>query len=886
MRGVKSLLRSLLQSILLRNRAEVEMKGEMEEHLRRATERFVARGMPAREAGEAARREFGVVGPIEEQARDASGGRWLHDVVADLRYARRQFARTPLTTATMIFILTLGIGTSAGLFSLFQAEAFRPPAGVPDDADLVAVRGIQDRRGSLTGRGLRLAEIQAIRELPGFRSVATWWGSMDVALSFDAENGIARPSNAVFVSDNYFDVLGVPLAAGPGLAAGDSASRSPVAVISHIHATEAFGSAAAAIGRKVRVQGVDATIVGVAPPRFYGATQYAGDPKVWLPSFAYDLVTPAEERTPAQDRRLRPLARLAPGVSLRDAGMQLDAVAKRAAMGHQLAEGVTWSADAVRLRGDMDVGRANVEDVLFMALIGAVGLLILLVCTTTVSSLLVGRAIARRHEIGVRLAMGASRQRVVRQLLTECGLLTVIAGLLGLLVFWVGTRYAASVAPEAPIQPDFLTLAFTLACAGGTAILSGLTPALHAVGPGPADVLKGSSTGVTTRSRLQRTLVITQIALAQPLLLLLASIIGFTLPRIAFESARAGRDRGVKIELDPSSVPDSELAQLQQRLLSRLATTSGVVAIAYEGRAVSLFDLTTITTDATTESHTFRAQASGVSPGYFAANDIRVLRGREFLPSDTASADRPIIIRSDLATHLFGGADAIGRRMKTAMELRPGQLVTVTVIGVVDVVDAGPSSDNGSMGVFIPLSPVAAIGEVVLRTSAPTASMVPSLLAAIRSEAPRLPVLEAKTLAQVDREHRKGMLAMMAGTAGGGTLALLMAAVGLYAVIAVAVGQRRREIGLRLALGARPSQVLGPFITNGLRMTMIGLAIGLPVGAAGVRLVAGQLRLPLPLLALLCLGVGAAVTLVAVLATWLPARRAAGVSPITALRVG
>ena len=882
------------------------MHEEMEAHLAQAADRFMARGLSKHDARLAARREFGQLGALQEDARDARGGLWVDNLVRDVRYALRYFARTPLTTITIVLTLALGIGFSSAVFSVINGILTRPAAGVPDDPALVKIRGIStalpySRRLSYP----ELAEYAALTNR--FESVAAWVGASVVLDAGDPDVGVSSV-RALFVTPNYFPTLGVRVVAGRGFSQSRFDERFPAeltAIASDAFASDRFGEPRAAVGKQVTVNGVAVTIVGVAPPRFAGAVQSGEARVLWLPLSSWQLVTRVGDDVFSDPdvQSFEAIARLQPGVTAREATPAVRVVAARADAASKARTKREWTAtaDVVRLRGMVDViGRYDNELGPGMAVFSAIALLILLVCTTTVNSLLVGAAVARRYEIGVRLALGASRVRVVRQLLTEVGLLALAGGALGMWGFGALSRFVEVSQDGFDVSPTWATMGFTVLYAVLTATLCGLSPALHATRAGLSQVLKDSGGGTKGRSRLQRTFVIAQIAIAQPLMVGLAVALAYVVGELGPPGNATLRDQVLTAELDtyvdytlnaPDKVPG---------LVQRIAGLPGVTSVLSIGLGQGWAQVEVSRTPSSAGDTLAAQQQSStvvydVPPGYFRAVDAPIVRGREFVASDTTLEITPAIIAESLAVALFKSADPIGQRIIRTSP-NDDRRAELEVVGVVRVSPETNflESEPDYPPVFVPFRPrrgcyekatgCAAGTKLLIRTSGPAEPLIPTVMAVAREEARTVPVRRLRTLAQGDELWRASRLEVAGVGAICGSVALVLASVGLYAMLAIAVGQRRREIGVRVALGAPRRQVVRMFFGSGLRATLVGLAIGLPLSVVVLAVLMRQLDIPRTNVPALALLVALTVVGVASLASWLPSRRAARVDPMVALR--
>ena len=902
-------LKLWLRSMVRRGRLEREMQEEIRLHLERSCERLQARGLDAVEAAHAAHREFGNVGLLQEQGRDAQGGRWVESLIADVRFGLRHFARIPLTTVTMVLVLALGMGINTALFAVLHTLMTVRPFGIQADESLVRIRGIEENaRGGLLARRFSFPEVQAYAargEL--FREVAVLSGSDVVLDSGDPEQGV-NSGSAYYVSDNYFRLLGVRPVLGAGLPSASPADfDSPplVAVINHRLWDQQFGRSPAVLGKTLTVNGVQITIVGVAPPGFVGTIQNGSSERVWLPLAARSAIERSGPGafTSGDSSYFNVVARLQPGRSVDQANPVVRAIAARSESRTLTRDGVR-SADVVPLLLNHESPAEADHFAYAIAAASFIGLLILGVTCSNVSALAVGAAVTRRREIAVRLSLGAGRGRIIRQLLTESVMLAGAAGVLGLLVVWIVLSALNNRVFETPIALDWPAFAFTFACALGAGILFGVSPAFHATRLAAADVLKESATAVAaSRSLLQRGLVVTQIALTQPLLVALGAGVLVVVQDMRSRPEQTGYDRIVRIEVDSWAGNPSREQRTQDmlRLQERLRAVPGVVsALAYSGGTASYF--VSVHPDdrvvGSTLPENLRISLRDAQPGYFDLMAIPLVRGRDFSASIDTVGSTGVVIGTDAARALFGVADPIGRRFVRNSSGRSAQgsnssqasanaakETELVVVGVVDAKGAGSTlSASNEVSAFQP-SRLGLSRTLLVRTRGPGDPMIPLLRSVIRAEAPQLPISLATTLAAMEARTRVNILRASSMAGGAALLALFLSAIGLYAVVAFAVAQRTREIGIRTALGAQRRQVIGFFFLRGLRLSVLGLVFGLPLSLIGLRIWASVAREfaeadPTLLTALIVLIVLA----IASLATWLPAHRAASIDPLAALR--
>jgi predicted permease len=515
--------------------------------------------------------------------------------------------------------------------------------------------------------------------------------------------------------------------------------------------------------------------------------------------------------------------------------------------------------------------------------------LILLITCTNVSALLAGLGVARRREIAVRLALGAGRPRVVRQLVTETVTLAMAAGALGLFVIWVLLRLFDANIPDLAIEIDWRALALTFSLALVAGVLFGLSPALHATRLALQETLKDSAgVGVVRRLRLQSWLVVAQIAFTQPALLAMGSLLVEMRSNLRDLPAHPHADRilEVRFNVNPRyGAIDDDREQTLVRLQDRLAVVPGVEGVVRQENNDS-FDVDVHPADAVPglERHSPRQVRGIAAPaGYFPLMGISFVRGRDFNAAERRD-DGAVVIGSGFARQSWGDADAVGRRLVSAGP-NPRGIRTFTIVGVVD--DAIFGSRGGEdVPAFVFMPAVRTTGHLLIRTRGPAEQSLPAIRVAAADEAPSLPIVAARTLAAAEASERRSVVTALSAAGAAGGLALLLSAIGLYALVAFAVGQRVREIGIRTALGAERRQVVRLFVRRGLGLCLLGLVVGLALGiGVGRMIAAAEGRDPTAGLLGLSLPVAVFVVAVALLATWIPARRAARVDPLEALRV-
>jgi putative ABC transport system permease protein len=822
-------------------------------------------------------------------------------LLGDVRFALRYFARHKATTAIILVVIALGTGANTLIFSIFQAQFLRPAPAVPNDHSHVRIWAQEratrtspwDRRGFTASEWTAIAEHREI-----FRDVAAW--TEDEVVLGVGDSSAARRVEADFVSPNFFGALGVRLSAGQGLLQNDDSSPNLSAVISYAIATRTYGDPREALGRRIVVNEVPLHVVGVAPPHFQRAMRGMDEPVLWIPLSARSNIARISPRWLIDDPSLSLFGRLAPGASREQATAFVRRVVANSLPDSAARVGMTRTADVVSLQA-LPPGNDSKNLVLAFTLVLAIGGLILLIAWMNVSSLMVAAAVGRRHEIAVRVSLGASRSRLLRQLVTESTLLALVGSAVGLTgAWWTLTAMMRSSIDAVDLSPDIGTLIFVVAMALGTGILFGLSPALHAIRGGVAGALRDSGTGTRSRSRLQRGFVVAQIALSQPLLVLLGTMLSLVTSEYQPLSPETSR-HVIAAQFLPlahtggsaqrSEAVDSLIPRIAERAEVRNAVPD---ASGFDIRGLVAPDRNART--APSDSAPTIVHLEGSAPGWFSVFDIPIVLGRDVSYADTAAANYPVVIGSDLARKLWGDASPIGRTLASApLRSLKQDSIALMVVGVYDAARNIPGMTWGGATARsdTPARMYTARGKhwlhdrILVRTRGPSAPFVPELQRLVRERAPSLPVASMLTLAQTDAKNYEDALRTAGLIGAGGALALLVACIGLYGVVALAVRQRTREIGIRIAVGAQPMGVARMFLVSGLRVSVVALAIGLPLSVIALKIGLAQGLVVAPQVNPYAIGGAIALALlgVAAAATWIPARRAATVDPARTLRV-
>ena len=708
LRRLLSTLRLRLRSVFRRARVEQELDDEIRDHIDRRVAADVARGVPREQARQAALRAFGGIEQSKEACRDVRRVNVIEHTVQDLRFAARHFARAPIATATMIGIFALGIGFSTALFLFVQSFVSGPVPGIPRQESLVRIRGIdRTQPGRAIGREFSYPEYREYAAQRTLFSDVAAWTSSDIVFDVGTREANPQSGAATYVTGNYFQVLGLRPALGAGLPmdANDADPAPPlVAVISHVLWERHFERSPDVIGRAMKVNGVTVTIVGVAPRRFAGARTGGSQMRVWLPlSTRPQVQRTTSTLTSYDDARFGLAARLQPGVRADQTGPTVEAIAARASLTGDVRASVA-STDVVPLLASNYFPPSGAEEAASAGPVIALmfPVLVLLITCTNVSALLAGLGVARRREIAVRLALGAGRRRIVRQLVTETVMLAMAAGALGLFVIWLLLRLFDASIPDLAIEIDWRSIAFTFSLALVAGVLFGFSPALHATRLALQEALKDSAGVVVARRlRLQSWLVVAQIAFTQPALLGMGALLLEMRSDLRELPAQPYADRLLELRFNVNP----RYGSLDDRSRADARPPAGAArGRARRRRRRAAGERRFLRRRGPSGRHRGRAGAGVSAAGSRDRGAGRLLpahghlvrarprlRGRRAQPARGQRAgidEGAIVIGSGLARRLWGGADAIGRRFVSVGRNLRG-IRTFTIVGVVDDATTG-----------------------------------------------------------------------------------------------------------------------------------------------------------------------------------------------------
>jgi predicted permease len=831
----------------------------------------------------------------------------MSTLAADLRLALRGLRRSPLFSTVAILSLALGIGANTAIFTLIDQLLLRKlPVRAPDELVMLYQQG--SHMGS--NMGSRMHSYPLYQDLQQkAEPLAEVLCRRLVPASVSIDNSTER-IEAEMVSGNYFTMLGVGPAIGRVFNSKEDDqiyNGHPVVVLAYDYWVNRFARSPEVVGRKILVNNHPMTIVGVSAPGFVGLDP-AQAPQIRIPIQMKPVMTPDWEWVYLDDRRTRwvqVFGRLKPGYSVESAKAPLQGLFTQIRQYEMtLPAAKNWSAYSREqfMKGRLLVegaavgfsGLRNDFSTALVVLMCMVGLVLLIACAN-VANLLIARGFMRQKELAVRLSLGASRGRLVRQMLAESLLLSVIGGAVGLLVSFVLTRGLLALIPSegqalliSP-RPDTRVLLFTMALTFMTGIVFGLIPALRASRPDPWITLKdtvGSIAGSGGSLFLRKGLVAAQVALSF-LLLFGAGLFVRSLANLKTTDTGVVLDNLVTFQLAPdlSGYDDQRTVQFYQRLLERLRSAPGVTSAALASVPIlhgwEWDSYMSVEGHKPADGENMQAFMNALSPGYFKTMQIPILEGRDFELKDIRRDANVAIVNRKFADHFFKGGNAVGKRL--GFGGGPDTKLTIEIIGVVaDSLYEGPR-EGVRRQVFVPNY---GRGSAAFYVRAATGSR--AAYNTIRNEVRQLdasmPVYELKTLeGQLDETLLSDRLIALL-SAGFGLLATVLASIGLYGVMAFVVARRSKELGIRLALGAQRGSVIWMVMREVLVLLAIGLAVGVPAALALGQYVSSQLYGIEPRDPGLAIGTVLLLSLVSAAAGLIPAQRASRIDPIFALR--
>ena len=933
-----------LRHLFLKRNLEQELADEIESHLEMQIEENQRRGMSPDEARYAALRKFGGVEQVKEIYRERRSLPFVETLLRDLRYGARMLRRSPIVTAVAVLSLALGIGANTALFSVVDAVLLKSlPVEAPDH--LVVFEWQSSRAFRVSGmsgtsnvdvppdmRGLSLFRAEVFEKMQRARVAAGSESPLSDLFAFGPITELTakvgdQPEiiKGQAVSAGYF--AGLKLQPSLGRAITDDDDRpgaTPVVVLSNKFWQERFNANPAVIGQQLLLNKQSLTIIGVTPPEFTGTLQVNYQPAVTIPLALEPLVMGEHSKLGNGNRPgfwwLNLMGRLKPGATYEQVRESLNVAFQSAALelmpaptkANQLAAAQLDRKDFPRLllesgsRGMPDVRKRFAPSIYVLFTVVA---LVLLIACANIANLLLARAALRGPEISVRLAVGARRWSLIRQLLTESLLLAALGGVLGVLfAFWGKSMLLALTKEETGLFPsgvdlslNWRVLIFTLVISLLTGLLFGSIPAWRATSPELTTALKNSRGTTVSVSRLSKGLLVLQLAVSF-LLLTSAGLFIRTLYNLQQVDVGFNQENLLVFSLEPekSGYKDDRLLSFYQQLFSRLdhmpgvqAATFGRIPLIANNNWFTDFLLPGETEHTAAERDTMRQV---VRENYFATMEIRFLNGREFTPEDDQHAPNVGIVNQSFVRTFFSDQEVLGKRIRF-----PGNQREIEIIGVAADTKYESQREDVKPLLYTPWQQeVAELGEMhfVLRTTGEPTSMVTTVRNVVHALDGDLPVTEISTQSARAQSilGQERIYARLLSFFGG--LALLLAAIGLFGVMAYSVSQRTKEIGIRMAFGAQMASVLRLVIWQGMRLVLLGLGLGALSWYALNRLLQSDyfgpgtwqhgmtqqlygIKLTDPLTLIF---IGSLLLLVALIACWLPARRAAKVDPLVALR--
>jgi putative ABC transport system permease protein len=862
-----------------------ELDEEIRAHMEMSAREREERGATADEARAAARREFGNVGLVKETTREVWGWAWLERVGQDVRYGLRLLVKNPGFTAVAILTLALGIGANTAIFAVAYGVLWRP---LPfPEADRI-VQLAESDQGASDEMDLTFTQLERLRQYnQPFEHIA---GYTDAGFNLATE-GRAEHVRGMPASADYLQVLGVHPAIGRDfLPEEDRGEGQHVVILSHSLWVRRFGGDPGAIGKNILLNGDSYVVIGVIPEDF--DPHATSDLNRGLP---VDLWIPLAlvANSAGSGENIAVLARLRPGVTAAQLRAQTDLVTRdfRVAFPNDVGPELAMSFQPYRRMLGLDLRP------FLLVLQGAIGFVLLIACAN-VANLLLARGAWRGREIAVRMALGASRGRLVRQLLTESMLMALAGGAVGWLLATGGLRSLLAAAPidlprVSDIRLDAWVFGFALLVSITTAALFGIAPALYTTKANLNESLKeggGRSSAGAGRARLRQGLVVGEIALSLVLLtgagLMIATFAELIDTNPGFDPHRVVTMDFWLIGSQYESTP--EIANFNRAVEQRIRSLPGIeaVGIVAAGLPLERGGNNGVKIAGGKERGWLNADYREVSPGYFAAMGIPLKLGRVFAETDSDTATPVVIINESFAQRYFAGRNPLGEHVYVSR-------ISCEVVGVVGDVKSyidAPANPTTFIPAMQALYGASKLFEgwfprsIVIRTNGDPLSLSRTLRETVAAVDPLVPTGPIRTMDQVRSRSLALQSFMMLLLSIFGGLALALASVGVYGVISFAVSQRTREIGIRIALGARRGDILKMVLREGLRVVLAGMAAGIAAAFLLTKLLAGlvygvSIRDPVIfVLASLLLAA------VALFACWIPARRATRVDPMVALR--
>ena len=886
---------SRLWGTLSGTRADRDLEEELRLHLELAADDARRRGDSPERAVRAAGLQAGGLQQAMEALRDQRGLPWLGDLARDLRYGCRMLAKNPGFAIVSVISLAIGIGANAAVFSVADALMLRPLA-VPRPGDVLTV-------GSTASVEVSNSLVASYREYVDIRDRSKTFAGLvgftaaTVGFATDPETP-PKLRLGMLVSGNFFTVMGVEPQLGRTFRPDEDQvpGRDAVVVLGHDFWEQQFGGDPAILGRRVRLSGIEFTVVGVAPASFPGLSQFARF-DFYAPLMMWPRLTPDPNARPLEARDARRLTikgRLKPGVTISQAQTELTVIAKD--LGRAYPETNRSRDLVVRTELQTRMAQDRIDTVVIGMLVTLAGVVLFVACAN-VAGLLTSRAPVRAREIALRLAIGAGRLRLIRQLITESALIALIGGGLGVVVGYAGVtlfrqiRVPTDLPVSITLELDRRTLVFSLVIALVSAVLFGLAPAIQATRVDLTAVMKATdAAGSGRRRRWGRAwLVGGQVAVSVVLL-----VIGtFMYRRFQWQLGTGPgyrTDHLLMMSLDPALVryAEPQAMRLFEQVAERARSVPGVKSVAL-GSSVPMdneFSLITIVPEGfqfPSGKENGTLLCSMVDEGYFDTIGLSILKGRSFRATDSADAPKVAVINEQVARHYWPSQDPIGKRFR----LDDSQGPWVEIVGLAKTSKYVFLAEPPTEFLYLPYKQRPQAGMILVAESVgDPASLVTPLRDVVRSLDANQPIYNVRTMEEFYRMRVITVFNVVIGSvAAMGLMGLGLSIVGLYGLVAYAASRRTKEIGIRMALGAGQSEVLRMVLRQGMVLAVAGLGAGLLASVGARRLLAAAFgNAPRGFDVIAFLLVASVVLLVTLLAAYVPARRASRVNPIEALR--
>jgi putative ABC transport system permease protein len=856
---------------------EQELDEELASHLQMAARDRAERGESQQDAEHSARREFGNPELVKETARDAWSGEWLHRVWLDVRFAVRSLLKSPGFCAVAVATLALGIGANTAIFSVIH-EVLLAPLPYKNSKNIVDVYTTNEAFKGFH-MGVALGDIFEMKKsIPGLTDL-TAYNSGSRSLT---GNGKPKNIDTTQVMNNFFEFLGsAPQLGRFFIEEEHTAGHEKVAVISDSLWRTQFGSDRAILGKQIRLDGKDYTVVGVAGPILDFPSK---EPCVWLP-----LAPTLKDSQDHNNHAYEVLAHLRGGAYLQQTNSDLAALSERIEKENKDGFG-GWRMAAVNLQ------ESTVEKVkpALLLLFGAVMLVLLIACAN-VANLLLARGWQRHKEMALRTALGATRWRIARLLLTESVLLAVSGGISGLaMATWAVEAFRKLAPAETPrldqLHPDWAMAAFALLCAILVGVLFGILPAMQAMRWDPNVALKETSTGTSpARRKLRDGVAVLEIALALPLLVSAGLLVkGFSSVMHTAPGYRLDHILVMSMELSSDKYPSQEQKALFARqILENVSAVPGVDSAALAG-TFPLSGMVSLTAGLRVEGvpdsdpGLGNLQTATVSDDFFRTMEIPVLRGRGFTKQDNEKSVAVAVVNETMARDVWKGRDPIGTRLSSgSRNPRPPLLIVGVVADTRDISLNRPPAPK----LYYAISQnIDSSFSTLVRTKGDAAKLAPALQDKIWSIDKDQPIEGVQTIETVVAESVAGPRFLTVLLSTFSLLGMTLALIGIYGVVSYSVSQRTREIGVRVAMGAARSNVLQLVIGHGLRIALAGIAIGVVGALLLTKFLASQLYGVSSRDPWIFSGVAILLASAAILACYIPARRAMKLDPMVALR--